>query len=148
MKRLGLRFARRMVAVIVEPDLADGDDLRMSGEALEDVEIELARRFMRMKAHHGVHAVVLLGDLERARPRLRVRPDREDPRHTGSRRARDHAARIIECVEVRVGVDHAVSRCSSSSTIPGSSLRKSGSGSFSFWPAERRLGSQTPIHPA
>src|SRR4029079_7332075 len=140
-EELRLRIVRRVVAVVVEPGLADRDDLRMLEQALEPREIELRRCLVRMQAGDAVDTLVLLDDGERRGPRVRVGGDRDDSGDAGIACPLDRGGRVVDRVEVRVGVDHAgVRRANSSSTIPGSSLRKSGAGSRTARPRGRVLG--------
>ncbi len=130
---LGLSVAWRVVAVVVEPDLSHRDNLGVAEQALERVDIELRRSGMGMDPRNAVDALVLLDDREHSGPREWIGSDRDDPCDADLLGAGDCSCWIFERVEMRVRVDHAgVRRLSSSSTISGSSFRKSGSGSRSF----------------
>ena len=104
---------------------------------------------VRVDAEDREHLVVPVGELERATAAGDVGADREDPRHAGVARPRDDVASVVvERVEVRVRVDHALplhaERASSSAAVSGGSLRKSGFGSRSTWPGASSLGAHEP----
>src|SRR3954453_7842118 len=122
-----LRVVRRVLAEVVEADLADPDGFRALRECTDLVEVVLLARLVRVDADDGVDAVVLRRELDGL-----GRPDREDPGDAGRGRPRDGA--LVDQVEGRVRVDHRPRRSSSSCTVSGGSLRKSGFGSCSFWP--------------
>ena len=105
----------------------------MSEQTGKVAEIEVQCRLVRMEACDDEDAVMGVREIQRPRPRVRIGPNRQDPRHPGGARPLDRLGWIVERVEVRVRVDHAASsRRSSSSTIPGSSFLNSGSGARSF----------------
>ena len=132
-----LRVVRRVVAEPVETGLAHADRLR--------VREQLAHRGdVRRRSPSRPRAGGCRGRRTRLRARRRarapagsrgVRADRDDARHAGVACTRDDVGRrIVERVEVRVRVDHDDMRASSSSTVSGGSLRKSGRGSRSGCP--------------
>ena len=96
---------------------------------------------MRVDAEDREHALVPLGELERAAAVVDVRADGEDPRDARLGRALDRLVGVVERGEVRVRVDHGSSAARTSSA---SSLRKSGRGSRSVWPGGSSLGAQEP----
>ena len=129
-----LAVVRRVVAVEVEPGLADGDGARVR-EALARARRAarvVAARSVWMDAEDRADAVVPVGELQRGRRPVDGRRDGEDPFDAGLARASDQdVGRVLARVEVRVRVDHAAVeacriRSSSSSTTLSSSLLKSG----------------------
>ena len=58
-----LDFARRMIVVVVETDLAPGDDFRMLGQSGQVIQMLLhyLLRFVGMYADSGVNPIMLLG---------------------------------------------------------------------------------------
>ena len=95
-----------------------------------------------------VDAVLAPGDRERARARVEARADREDPRRrrrlARARRRPRGSSSASRCAWV--SITRASSRSSSSTTSSGSSLRKSGLGSRSCWPAGARSAPSVPTH--
>ena len=143
-----LRVVRRVVAEVVEPRLAHRNGLRMREQRLQlgNVVCLRAAGLVRMDAERRVDAVVRVREGERVARAGERRRDRDDPRDARLACAGDHLGGVVP--EVRVRVDHASPRirCSSSSTVESSSLRKSGFGSSSACPGGRSLGSQLPTH--
>ena len=136
-----LRVARRVVPEVIEADLTYGDRLLAGEQLAEPAEVVLLSGFVWMNADDGVHVVVRVGERERL-----VGPDGQDAGDARRSCPRDRS--VIEHVEVRVCVDHTVRprRSSSSSTVSGGSLRKSGLGSCNVWPGASSLGAQLPTH--
>ena len=142
-----LRVARRVVAEPVEAGLADRDRLRMAEQLahLGDVGVGRPAGLVRVNAEDGEDAVVRVGELEGAAAAGGRRADSEDAVDACFGGAGDDGCGIVvERVEVGVRVDHRPSRASSSSTVSGGSLRKSGRGSCSVWPGGSSLGVQEP----
>ena len=144
-----LRVARRVVAEVVEPRLADRDGLRVLEQRAQLVDVD-ARRLAGL--------VRVDPERRRTRPRARSaiasaaraprRSSRPRPRaSTPAARARSSTS-AASSLEVRVRVDHSVDgvghAASSSSTTESSSLRKSGLGSRSGWPGGSSLGCPAP----
>ena len=104
---------------------------------------------MGIDPEHRVHAVVSVGQGESRLARVDPGTDRDNGRNAGFAGALDGAVRVLEGVEVRVGVDHAsaarsIRASSSATTCSGSSLRNSGRGSRSVRPGASELGCQVP----
>ena len=110
LEELALAVVRRVVAVEVEPGLADGDRA-LVGEQLTQL-VEPGRvglgRLVRVDAERGEDAVVPSAIASVSRQRVDTRADRDDPVDAGLACARDQLVRRLRArVEVRVGVDHA-----------------------------------------
>ena len=152
LEQVELPVVGRVVAVEVEPGLADGDRARVREALAELVEPlgVVAARSVWMDAEDRPDPVVPVGELQRGRRRVDGRRDGKDPFDTGLARARNQdVRRVLARVEVRVRVDHAAVeacriRSSSSSTTLSSSLRKSGVGSRRACPGASVLGVQAP----
>ena len=73
--------AGRVVAVVVEPGLADREAARVGGQLaqLGGDRVVVAGRVVGVVADRGVDLVVLLGRRQRGAARLLVDADREDP---------------------------------------------------------------------
>src|SRR5436853_7668011 len=104
-----LAVARRVVAVPVEPGLADRNRLRMAEQLAQLREIGFGRgaRLVRVDAEDREDAVVPLGELERPAAVFHVGADREYARDTRLGGTLDGLVRVLERAEVRVRVDHA-----------------------------------------
>jgi hypothetical protein len=122
---------RRVVPEEVEACLADGDGLGMGQELGELVDScgLVAACLVRMNPERGEDALLAFRDLERRRAGVDPGADSDNAVHAGVAGAGyQDVWRLLAHVEVRVRVDHAALaaaciRCSSSSTIDGSSLR-------------------------
>ncbi len=98
-----------MVAVVVEPGLADGPRGGIGRRPLDLLEIGRAepRALVRVAPHDGLHRGMLAGGREGALDRGTVHPDRGDPRDAGRARPRyELTVGRLAVVEVAVGVDH------------------------------------------
>ncbi len=111
---LALHVARRVVVMIVKPDLAPRDDALAPLDQRPQQPLRLPvikPRVVRVDADRRVHALVLLRDrhrpLEITRPRV-ARPHVQDRAHARRTRARDHLVAIrvvLPAVNVRVRID-------------------------------------------
>jgi hypothetical protein len=100
---------RRVVAEVVEPGLADGHRARVIQKLRQAVDVADGDGacLVRVEPEHGVDALVAIGEVER-RPAAGDRgADGEDASDARLECAGHRRIRIVECVEVRVGVDHA-----------------------------------------
>ena len=125
-----LRLGRGVVAVVVEPRLADGDGT-LAGEQsaeLRDLPVVGAAGLVGVNPEARVDAVVPEGERQSLVSARDRGGDDDHAVDAGCPGARQDRRRFVQA-EVRVRVDHA--RLSSSSTIDGSSLRKRGCGSRS-----------------
>ena len=153
-EELRLALARRVVAEVVEPGLADGDGLRMREQLAERVEVGLLPGLVRMDPERRRDAFLALRDREGRAARVEARADRDDARDARGPRPVERTGRVLERVEVRVRVDHSapaaasIRASSSATTCSGSSLRKSGRGSGSARPAGSSPGAQRPTQDA
>ena len=151
-EEIALPVARRVVAVEVEPGLADGDRTRVAEQLAELVEpgCVVIRGLVRVDAEGGPDSVVSPGEVERRAARVEPRADRDDALHAGlAGPPQDQIRRIRARVEVRVGVDHwaaSILASSSATTRSGSSFLKSGTGSPTGCPGRIRLGAHSPTH--
>ena len=128
-----LVLVRCVIAKEVEPDLTDGDDV-----APDDGACVLAvGRLVRVNAGRDPDAAFGGGDRTCRTRRRGPGPDRDDPVDAHSPRPVERGRRIVERVEVRVGVDHT-----------GSSFLNNGVGSRSFCPSGGALGPQPRRHVA
>ena len=117
----------RIVAEEVEADLADRNDLACRDRA----RVLAVRCLVRMDTRGDEHLALALRDRADGTRRLQAGGDRDDAIDADRPCAGDRAVRIIERVEVRVGIDQI-----------GSSFLNNGSGSRSFCPAGRSVGPQ------
>ena len=151
LEELTLGVARRVVAVVVEPGLADRDRVEAS-ERLECSRLRVAG-LVRVDAENREDAVRGSAELRHLSPLLGPRAHLEDA--IDARRARpldELDGRIRARMQVRMRVDHAgaasaacSSRASSSSTtLAASSFLKSGRGSRSSRPGGSSLGAHEP----
>ena len=125
----------------------------MREQVAERIEVVVARGLVRVDPEDREDLAVPVRELERGAAALDRRTDGEDSPNVGLARATNELVRwVCARVEVRMGVDHAACAAasrraiSSATTVSGSSFVKSCSGSRSFWPGGRSLGSQRPIH--
>jgi len=103
-KRPPLILARRQIAVVVEPGLADRDDLRVRREPLELIEKRFAELsgLVRVEADRRVDELVALRELDRAEARLEIEADvHHDPYASGPRAAND----VLAIAGVRIEVE-------------------------------------------
>ena len=138
-----LLVLRLAAVVVVEARLADRDRLRTVEQLaqLADAVRLLAGRLVRVDPERREDAVVLLGDRERSAAGLDSRPDRDHARHPHLVCPRDRCARLLERVEVRVGVDHAA-------VTRGSERRSAGRAARRLDPRDRRRPSVRHLLPA
>ena len=104
-----LLVLRVAAVVVVEPRLADGDRLRVVEQSAElgDARRLGRRGLVRVDPERRIDAVVR-GQVERPPARVDPRADRDHARDSRPRaRAVERTLRLLERVEVRVGVDHA-----------------------------------------
>ena len=155
LEELTLRLTGGVVAVVVEPRLADRDRLELA-EPLQVSGLGAAG-VVWVDPEDREDAGRLAGEANDLVPTRGRRADLEDPVDPGGSRALDQLLWWIGArVQVRVRVDHAgaawaaCSSLASSSwtTFSGSSFLKSCCGSSSFCPGARSLGSQAPTHEA
>ena len=120
-----LALVRRVVAEVVEPGLADPDRLGVVEELRQSGHLLVAGRpcVVWMDAEHGEHPLLRLGQLENAPTRVEAGADRDHPRDAGLAGPRERRARVVERVEVRVGVDHAAGAADSTRGNSGSAAR-------------------------
>ena len=96
--------------MIIEADLADGDDARTLRQRAQPLD-RIVRRlvdFAGMNADRRPDIREILGQLDRARARIDPRADGNDLRHARVRRARNHLRAIgivIGVIEMGVGID-------------------------------------------
>src|SRR5258705_5696333 len=107
-----LRFARRMIVVVVETDLAPGDDFGMLRQLSQLIQMLLRDflGFMGMNANGGVNPVMLFGKWQCGIELLAARPgaDSEQSRDSSRTRAIEHGfavLRELREVDVCVRVD-------------------------------------------
>ena len=128
-----LRLGCRVLVVVVEPRLADGDHLGVLGEPhdLLDADIELLVRLVGMRADRAINVGVALGDgedLGQAPDARRDRHDHADPRRLG---APDHGLAVLrELREIEVAVvidEHQPRPCLRTAASPADPVAASGS---------------------
>ena len=88
-----LGVAGRVVVVVVEPGLADGDDARRVEEI--DDRVDAVRRLVRVQSDRGVDVVESRRHLDRRQRRGAVASDRHHRLHAGGARRGDRAVRAV-----------------------------------------------------
>ena len=107
LERAPLIVVRRVVAVVVEPGLADRDDLRVGRRLSDRLEVrglEPGGR-VRVPAHDREHLLLRVREAERAGDRVVVDADRRDTREAVRRRGI-----LVAHLEMAVRVDHGMPR--------------------------------------
>ena len=148
-----LPVARRVVAVVVEAGLADGDRRSCREQLAQLVEAAglVAAGLVRVDAERGEDAFLSLGDVERGAHESMPEPDRDDAVDAGLARAGDDVRGLLcERIEVRMRVDHAAAaaasmRASSSPRpSPGRASGRAASARAASVRAASSLGAQAP----
>ena len=88
-----LGVAGRVVVVVVEPGLADGDDARRVEQV--DDRVDTVRRVVRVQPDRGVHVVEPRRHLDRRERRRPIAPDRDHRVHAGGARRLHRAVRTV-----------------------------------------------------
>ena len=108
-QRARLHIARRAVAVIIQPRLADGHHPGMRGQLAEGFHhrVRIVTRLVGMQPHGGVHPLVRFGELDGGAAGFNVVANVKDTGQPRLPRARDHRPAVIGergIVQVAMGI--------------------------------------------